>query len=168
MSNTLLSFAAFATLLSSSLGRNISPVDSALFRIMCVESSGRKIEFHPDGLSFGYFGLTKIACDDIGEDFPPKNEYLAARRFLLKCSNRAIDLELKEARESLVYPDRSLDALLSLSCGFYHGGSQSSRESYVQKLLSVSDPNDFPLALSAFKSMLSENASHFSDVRSAQ
>lgn len=168
MSNALISFVAFASLLSSALGRVISPVDSALFRIMCLESSGRKIEFHPDGLSYGYFGLTKIACDDIGDDFPPKNEYLSARRFFLKCADRAINLELDDARKSGIHPNWPIDVLLSFSCGFYHGGSQSSRNSYVQKLLSISDPNDFPLALSAFKSMLSENASHFSDERSAQ
>lgn len=111
----------------------IGMVAVLLFKIMCVESGGTRLEFHRDGMSYGLFGLTEIACEDIGEPFPPKtirDEYRAAAKYLVKMKER-----------------HQCDWLTA--AGWYHGGSEERREDYIEKLICVK-PEAYPGALELF------------------
>lgn len=93
-----------------------------LAHIMIVESGGQKLGMHPDGASYGLFGLTEVACVDVGEKFPPetpRDELRVAKKYLetvnerFKCDN------------------------LWLASGFYHGGDAERRKDYVDKVRAV-------------------------------
>jgi len=93
--------------------------------IMMAESSGQKIGMHPDGKSYGLFGLTEVACTDIGEKWPPetpKDELRCAKKYLEKMDER-----WKCEHEWLV------------AAGFYHGGDASRRDTYVRNLVELAD-----------------------------
>lgn len=104
-----------------------------LLQIMCVESSGKSLGFHSDGKSFGYFGLTEVACKEVNADFPPAN----------------ITDEYNAAKDYLVLMMRRHDCDLLTAVGWYHGGDEARREEYMEKVISI-DPTDYPSALEAF------------------
>lgn len=111
----------------------IGMVAVLLFKIMCVESAGVQTGFHPDGRSYGLFGLTEIACRDIDVPFPPKSiqdEYVAAAKYLVKMKERH-------------------DCDWLTAAGWYHGGSEERREAYIDKLMAVK-PEAYPGALEVF------------------
>ena len=91
--------------------------------IMMVESSGQKIGMHPDGKSYGLFGLTEIACTDIGEKWPPetpKDELRCAKKYLERMSDRW-----------------NCGKDWFTAAGFYHGGDSYRRETYVHNLMEL-------------------------------
>ena len=105
-------------------------VSVILFKIMCVESSGKPVKLHPDGSSYGYFGLTETACKEVGADFPPKSpleEMETAEKYL----------RLMRERHNCDW----LDAL-----GWYHGGDKERRQAYIEKAMKVK-PEDYPEAV---------------------
>ena len=110
---------------------NATIVDAALFLVMLAESSGKATGKHPDGISFGYFGLTPIACDEIGETYPPLHEYECARKYLSYCYEKSGDFDLFTA------------------CGRYHGGHKGRQANYISKLKSI-DPSEYKGAAKAF------------------
>ena len=109
---------------------NATIVDAALFLIMLAESSGKAVGKHPDGISYGYFGLTPIACDEINETYPPIHEYECARKYLNRCFICG-------------------DADLFSACGRYHGGHKGRRANYVSKLKAI-DPTEYEGAVKTF------------------
>lgn len=103
-----------------------------LLQIMCVESGGKTEGFHPDGKSYGYFGLTKAACEDIGVEFPPRmptDEYNAAKKYLVLLMDRH-------------------DCDILTAVGWYHGGNEERREAYIEKIINI-QPMDYPEAFGA-------------------
>lgn len=93
-----------------------------LAHIMIVESGGQKLGMHPDGASYGLFGLTEVACVEVGEKFPPetpRDELRTAKAYLEKVSERFKCPDYWEA------------------AGFYHGGGKERREEYCKKLHAV-------------------------------
>lgn len=97
---------------------HISNDDAVLYMIMMTESQGQEIKLHADKTSYGLFGLTKVACDEVGEEWPPetpKDEYRAAKKYLHHMAEAHSD-DLFEA------------------AGWYHGGSLDRRTEYVKKL----------------------------------
>ncbi len=119
----------------------IGMVAVLLFKIMCVESAGTQTGFHPDGKSYGLFGLTEIACQDIDVPFPPKSiqdEYVAAAKYLVKMKER-----------------HQCDWLSA--AGWYHGGNEERREAYIDKVMSAK-PEAYPGALKVFCEAVCETA----------
>ena len=101
-----------------------------MFKIMCAESSGKEIGFHKDGKSYGLFGLTEVACKEVGAEFPPasvKEEYEVATKYLLLMKERH-------------------DCDWLSAAGWYHGGDRERRDNYVYKLVGIK-PDMFPEAL---------------------
>ena len=97
---------------------HITNDDAVLYMIMMAESGGHEIKLHPDKVSYGLFGLTKAACDEVGEDWPPENpkdEYRAARKYLRRMAT-AHGGDLLEG------------------AGWYHGGSEERRAEYIKRL----------------------------------
>ena len=95
-----------------------------LAHIMVVESGGQKLGMHPDGASYGLFGLTEVACVDVGEKFPPetpRDELRTAKKYLETVNERFKCSDYWEA------------------AGFYHGGNEERRAEYRKKLHAV-DP----------------------------
>jgi hypothetical protein len=95
-----------------------------LAHIMIVESGGVKVGIHPDGCSYGLFGLTEVACVEVGEPFPPetpRDELRTAKAYLEKVNERFKCPNYWEA------------------AGFYHGGGKERREEYCKKLHAVDE-----------------------------
>ena len=102
-----------------------------LAHIMIMESGGQKLGMHPDGASYGLFGLTEVACVDVGEKFPPetpRDELRVAKKYFETVSERF-----------------KCDDVWS-ACGFYHGGDAERRKDYAGKVMAV----DGALAVKAF------------------
>ena len=93
--------------------------------IMMAESSGQKIGMHPDGASYGLFGLTEVACIDISEKFPPdtpQDELRCAKKYLEKMNERwHCDSNWYEA------------------AGWYHGGDFERRQDYIENLMDLAE-----------------------------
>lgn len=126
MNSIALTLTSLCAFLTSELEQPCTIEDAALFSIMIVESTGKDVKFHPDGKSYGYFGITKIACKDIDETFPPKRicEISTARKYLRKMVSRHC-------------PDKVGEDALYNACGWYHGGDFKRRTAYIKKILSI-------------------------------
>lgn len=96
---------------------NMTTEEAALYQIMLAESGGDPtIKLHPDKTSYGLFGLTKMACDEVGEEWPPESpedELRAARAYLRLMAQRH-DTNSVEATQ-----------------GWYHGGTPERRAAYI-------------------------------------
>lgn len=140
---TATTLTVLANLLASLMAQPVcvSSEDAVLYQIMCVESGGRKIGFHPDGQSYGYFGLTKVACEEIDETFPPRNELRCARKYLRLMADRHC-------------PDKVGDDRLYTAAGYYHGGGKNRRNGYAAKCLKKDDPTNYGKSVAVFESLL--------------
>lgn len=108
-----------------------------LFKILVVESHGVPTTLHKDGVSYGYFGLTKKACQEVDAQFPPatpKDEFVAAKAYLTLMKKR-----------------HNCDWLTA--AGWYHGGDEERREAYIDKLMQVK-PEDNWDALNVFENII--------------
>lgn len=114
-----------------------SPEDCILYQIMMVESQGRDLKLHDDKASFGYFGLTGMACADVNESWPPDDQLSTARKYLRLMAERHDTTDLYEA------------------AGWYHGGDEERRAKYIEKLQRVEPTAD---TAATFKVLLGEEA----------
>ncbi len=100
--------------------------NDVLKAIAVVESSNRDLGVHPDGKSYGRYGVTKIAVRelqktiDISESidltYPKANEH-AAREYLRLMYNRHKCTNWVQA------------------AGWYHGGGESNRAAYIERII---------------------------------
>lgn len=112
-----------------------TPEDCILYQIMMVESRGQDLKLHDDKASFGYFGLTGMACAEVNESWPPEDQLSTARKYLRLMAERHETTDLYEA------------------AGWYHGGDEARRARYIEKLQEIEPTSE---TVDIFKRLLAK------------
>ena len=130
----------FALELGAVLGVDVTPKQAMMFKIMCVESSGRVEGWHADNQSWGLFGLTKKTAKwlevELGET--PKEQYESAEKYLDKMIDKC-------------------DGNLINAAGCYHSKKWREKIDYEKKLEEVKI-EDYPEAVAKFKSIINQTS----------
>lgn len=128
----------FALELGALLGVDVTPKQAMMFKIMCVESSGKVEGWHADNQSWGLFGLTKKTAKwlevDLGKT--PEEQYKSAEKYL--------DLMIDKCDGDLVN-----------AAGCYHSKKYREKLDYERRLEKVK-PEDYPDAVVKFKSIIKQ------------
>lgn len=130
----------FALELGAVLGVDVTPKQAVMFKIMCVESSGKVEGWHADNQSWGLFGLTKKTAKwlevELGET--PKEQYASAEKYLDKMIDKC-------------------DGNLINAAGCYHSKKWREKIDYEKKLEKVKI-EDYPEAVDKFKSIINQTS----------
>ena len=104
--------------------------EDVLEAIAQVESSNRALGIHPDGVSYGRYGVTRIALRELGKTIDI-SEHLD---LTVDWINRYCAWEYLR----LMYTRHKCASWVE-AAGWYHGGDATNRAAYVQKIIAAMD-----------------------------